>query len=260
MEFHFAAGLSYRGTAFNGWQRQPGLPTVQGTVEQALSRIADHDIGLSVAGRTDAGVHATGQVIAFTSPVNRSPEVWQRGLNGLTPDGIRVNWVQAVDAAFHPRYRATARTYQYVFFDQARENPFLQELAWCTDALNADRMHQQAQSLLGEQDFSSFRAAGCQSLTPFRRVDRCEVRRCGGLVVMEITANAFLLHMVRNIASALRDIGRDHDVESMASRLGRRDRRKLGITAPPQGLYLVQVAYPEQAFPESPQPSFLPDY
>ena len=150
---------------------------------------------------------------------------------------------------FHPRYDATARRYTYIFYDQQRTDPFISGLAWCCAPLDADAMHQQAQCLLGEHDFSSFRGAGCQSLTPMRRVDRVLVRRQGAFVVMEIEANAFLLHMVRNIASGLLNVGQGAASHHLADVLAAQDRTALGVTAPPQGLYLSQVRYPHTVLP-----------
>lgn len=256
----WALGLTYRGSQFHGWQRQPNCQTVQGALEQALSKMADQPIRSTVAGRTDKGVHACGQVVGFASNVDREASVWLRGLNGLTPEALQINWVTPVSDTFHPRYSATARTYQYLYADAAATHsglaPFLRELAWCCPALDVDAMHRAAQGLLGEHDFSSFRGAGCQSMTPVRRVDRIEVARHQGWVVMTIEANAFLLHMVRNIARALHDVGVGHQPADLVDLLQARDRTRLGATAPPDGLYLTRVSYPGFALPEPAQPWF----
>ena len=248
--FRYALAVQYAGGEFHGWQRQRDVPTVQGTLEQAASKLADEPVTLQVAGRTDAGVHAVGQISSFSC--SRAPDTrnWQRGLNSLTPKSIHVIWVRAVPAEFHPRYDATSRRYTYVFYDQQRTDPFVAGLAWCCDVLDADAMHRQAQCLLGEQDFSSFRGAGCQSLTPMRRVDQVSVRRQGAYVVMDIVANAFLLHMVRNIASGLLSVGRGAANGYLADVLAARDRSALGVTAPPQGLYLSEVCYSSVALPK----------
>ncbi len=253
---HYAFGVTYNGERFHGWQRQNDVPTVQGELEQALSRIANCDTHITVAGRTDAGVHATGQVAAFFSQAKRSLHDWQRGLNALTPSDISVDWVVETSPGFHPRYSATARRYKYVFHDIGRVHPLLVNRVWGCTRLDADAMHRGAQNLLGEHDFSSFRGAGCQSLTPMRRVNRCEVLRHGDFVVMEIEANAFLLHMVRNIASALHAVGRG-DCVDLSKLLALRDRTQLGATAPPEGLYLVGVSYPEFDLPAPATLSFL---
>ena len=263
----YAVGLSYHGAAYHGWQRQADLPTVQGEIEAALSRVADHPVSISVAGRTDAGVHASGQVIAFDSVSNRTVADWLRAGNGLTSDAIRFNWVQPVSADFHPRYSAAARRYVYLYSDISRDqraapDPHLSGLTWGTPDLDPDRMHREGQALLGEHDFTSFRAAGCQSLTPLRRVNRLSVSRQGPFVVFEIEANAFLLHMVRNIASALKDIGSDptRPDGEIASLLAAKDRRQVGKTAPPQGLYLASVSYPDFDLPEDRAPGLIQDF
>ena len=162
-----------------------------------------------------------------------------------------MQWVQPVPKEFHARYSAVARRYCFVFHDSGVPNPLLVDRAWQTAPLDADAMHRAAQALLGEQDFSAVRGAGCQSLTPVRRVDQCIVRREGGFVVLEIQANAFLLHMVRNIARLLHDVGRGEPV-SVAGLLAGRDRTRLGATAPPQGLYFARSVYPGTHFPEPP--------
>ena len=248
---NWVLGLAYRGSNFSGWQRQPDQRTVQGELEAVLSQIADANITVHVAGRTDAGVHATGQIISFQSDAARSAKDWLRGGNGLTGDDIQIHWVERAETEFHPRYSALARTYTYLFYDQApRGDVFFGDLTWCTDTLDADAMHRAAQDLLGEQDFSSFRAAGCQSTTPMRRLDRCVITRHGNLVSMEITANAFLLHMVRNIATALHSVGRGEPLDIRAL-MAARDRTLLGATAPAEGLYLSHVRYQEN-WPDCP--------
>lgn len=247
--YHYALAVQYAGGDFSGWQRQPHVETVQGVLENALSSIANEAISLSVAGRTDAGVHATAQIAGFTSSVAPDQRNWRRALNALTADSIRVTWVCQVAADFHPRYSATSRRYTYVFYDHQQHDPFVHHLAWCCEPLDADHMHRQAQQLLGEHDFSSFRGAGCQSLSPNRRVDQVWVYRRRGFVVMEIEANAFLLHMVRNIASALRDVGRGANPHDVSVLLEQRNRAAVGATAPPQGLYLSRVRYPDIELP-----------
>ena len=254
---HFACCVQYHGGSFRGWQRQQEHSSVQGELERALSTVANEPIFLRAAGRTDAGVHATGQVAAFSTRADRSVAEWLRGVNGLTSDAIQIDWLQPVADDFHPRFDAVARRYTYLFHDRGRSHPFLNELAWCTDALDENAMHVEAQAFLGEQDFSSFRGAGCQSLTPMRRVDRCEVRREGDVVIMNIEANAFLLHMVRNIASGLHNVGSGAPRGYIQELLMLKDRQKLGITAPAQGLYLAGVSYPKQRFPDPPLPPLI---
>ena len=252
-----AAGISYRGTNYHGWQYQPQRPSVQGIVEAAASKIENAPIHVLVAGRTDAGVHATGQVIAFTSQQQRDEATWFRGLNALTPNDIRIDWVRAVPEDFHPRYAATARRYVYLFLDKGSQpDPMLEDQVWSCLPLDADAMDRAAQALIGEHDFSSFRGSGCQSLTPMRRVNRLRVTRQGSFVVMMVEANAFVLHMVRNLASALHDIGIGRHLE-ITSLLRARDRTLLGRTAPPQGLYLQHVEYPQHDVPGGLLPAII---
>ena len=256
---HWALGVSYNGARYHGWQRQQDtLKTVQGQLETALSKIADEPIRTTAAGRTDAGVHATAQVAGFASNSNRDKETWLRGLNGLTDDDLSINWVSEVDEKFHARYAASSRRYHYVFHDQGRfADPHMTQRVWHCGELDADAMHREAQALLGEHDFSSFRAAGCQSSTAQRQVNACSVRRSGEFVVMHIEANAFLLHMVRNIASALHDVGRGQATRTLHDLLALKDRTALGVTAPSDGLYLTGVGYTEYSFPEGRLPAFL---
>lgn len=246
-----ALGIEYDGTPFHGFQYQLNAPSVQGALEVALTRIADQPVRLSAAGRTDAGVHATGQVVGFASPVSRPLAAWVRGTNSHTPNGLKVRWARQVDAAFHARYSAVARRYQYVYHESATPSPLLAGRVVTRAApLDAAAMHRAAQALVGEHDFSAYRAAGCQSLSAHRCVHRIFVSRAQQFVVIDVTANAFLLHMVRNIAGALCQVGEGRRGEDWpgALLLGR-DRTVLGPTAPPQGLYLVDVDYPGYDLP-----------
>ncbi len=253
----YALGLSYDGSQFHGWQRQQlDTPTVQAVLETALSRIADHHVATRVAGRTDAGVHATGQVAAFSTDAARTLHDWQRGLNALSPTTVHINWVCEVPAVFHPRYSAVARRYVYLYHDTGSTTPFLNHHVWQCKPLDADAMHRAAQILIGEHDFSSFRGAGCQSLTPMRRVNRVSVTRRGHWVIMEIEANAFLLHMVRNVARALHDVGLGKALH-LDKLLAAQNRTLLGATAPPDGLYLSRVSYPDFDLPEPAAVPFL---
>jgi tRNA pseudouridine38-40 synthase len=179
-------------------------------------------------------------------------------MNALTPTSINVDWVVPVDKTFHPRYSAVSRRYIYVFHDIGRTHPMLQKRVWGCAPLDADAMHRAAQSLLGEHDFSSFRGARCQSSTPKRRVNSAMVARRGAFVTLEIEANAFLLHMVRNIATAMHAVGSHRASMTIDDLLAVSDREQLGPTAPPDGLYLVDVAYPGFTLPKSPGIPFLP--
>ncbi len=257
-----ALGIEYDGSAFNGFQLQRHVPTVQGALETALSRVAACPVRVTPAGRTDTGVHATGQVVGFAPFTERPLKAWVRGANALLPEGVRVTWARAVDANFSARYSAVARRYMYLFAESAYEHeatsPLLRRRVFEVRRLDDGAMHRAAQFLLGEQDFSAVRGAGCQSRSAFRCVHRVSVQRAGPLVVLDITANAFLLHMVRNIAGVLAQVGDGRRPESwVAELLARRDRTVAGATAPPDGLYLVHVRYPGYDFPEPPPPPLL---
>jgi tRNA pseudouridine38-40 synthase len=253
-----ALGIEYDGGAFSGYQYQAHAPSVQGTLQDALSQVAAAPVVLSAAGRTDAGVHATHQVVAFDTPNERRMDAWVRGTNALTPDAVAVLWAREVPSDFHPRYQATARRYMYLFYDAFAASPLLVRRVTFSRKLLDERMHGAAQALLGEQDFSAFRAAGCQSNTPMRCVHRLSVQRAGDFVLIDITANAFLLHMVRNIAGALLAVGEGRrPPDWIADLLNGRDRTRSAPTAAPDGLYLVDVHYPDQTFPAGRPPAVL---
>lgn len=255
---HLALGVEYDGSAFSGFQLQKSSPSVQGALETAFTRIADAPIRLAAAGRTDAGVHATGQVVGFATPVTRPLDAWRRGVNSLTPAAVKIRWAQEVDAAFHARYRASARRYMYLWYEDRARSPSIDGWAVNTPRLDDEAMHRASHALIGEHDFSSFRGAGCQSQSAHRCVHTIAVRRHGSLVVLDITANAFLLHMVRNVAAGLAQVGSgSRPPEWLAELLLHRDRGGLGPTAPARGLYLVGVRYPGYRFPAAPAPGPL---
>ncbi len=245
-----ALGVEYDGSAFRGFQLQRNAPSVQGALEAALSKIANRSVRIAAAGRTDAGVHATGQVVSFSAPVERPLSAWLRGTNALTPPGVKVRWVCAVADAFHARYSAVARRYQYLYCEDDVPSPLLAGRVTPVGALDDEAMHRAAQALVGEHDFSTFRAAGCQSLSAHRLVHHVAVHRAECFVVLDVTANAFLLHMMRNLAGALRRVGEGREPESwIAEILACRDRALAGRTAPADGLYLVDVSYPGYDLP-----------
>jgi tRNA pseudouridine38-40 synthase len=219
---------------------------VQREVERALSAVADHAVEVTAAGRTDAGVHALGQVAHFDSTAVRTPRAWMLGANAVLPGEISVRWVVPVKHEFHARYSALSRTYLYRIVNQPGRPALLRRrVCWVRRPLDAGAMHAAAQAVLGEHDFSSFRAAECQSKSTLRRVMRIAVERRGTSVDLTVRANAFLHHMVRNIAGALISVGTGrHAVPWLAELLAARDRRLGAATAPPQGLYLAQVEYP----------------
>ncbi|MGY6553835.1 MAG: tRNA pseudouridine(38-40) synthase TruA [Wenzhouxiangella sp.] len=248
----FAAAVEYDGSGFFGWQRQRQTPTVQACLEDALSRVADHSVQVHCAGRTDTGVHARCQVVHFDTSAERSERSWVLGTNTHLAPGISLLWLRAVEADFHARFSARRRRYHYRILNRW-VRPALERgrVAWVRHPLDAERMHAGAQLLLGEHDFSSFRAAGCQSRSPVRTVHAVAVRRCAHEIHVDIEANAFLYHMVRNIAGALIRVGRGLEpVAWMADLLQRRDRTAGGVTAPPEGLYFVAPSYPD--FPALP--------
>ncbi|ROH85637.1 tRNA pseudouridine(38-40) synthase TruA [Stagnimonas aquatica] len=255
----WAARIEYQGAAYAGWQRLAHIRSVQGELEQALGQIAAHPVQVFAAGRTDAGVHGLGQVVHFDSPSTRTPLAWLLGSNVHLPDDIALRWVQPVAAHFHARYLALARRYRYVFLNsRARSALLAGRVTFWPRALDEQRMHAAAQALLGERDFSAFRDSECQSPTPFRNVSAIRVWRSGEFVVMDIRANAFLHHMVRNIAGTLAEVGQGKQPpEWVAEVLSSRQRRLAGMTAPADGLYFVGPEYPaEFGLPAPPEPWF----
>jgi tRNA pseudouridine38-40 synthase len=244
-----ALALEYEGSHFFGWQaqRQSRLLTVQETLEAALSRIAATPIKAICAGRTDTGVHASHQVVHFDTPVARTASAWVLGGNTHLPASIAIKWAREVPVDFSARFSAIARRYRYIILNRPLRSAHTAHLATLIyQPLDAELMHREAQCLLGEQNFSSFRGAGCQSNTPMRNMHFVEVSRRGDYVIVDIQANAFLLHMVRNIVGTLLAVGSGRQaVGWTAEILAAQDRTRAAATAPPQGLYLVDVLYPE---------------
>jgi tRNA pseudouridine38-40 synthase len=243
-----ACRIEYDGSRYNGWQSQPhaGVVTVQDQLERALTEIASAPVRVHCAGRTDTGVHAFSQIIHFDAPVTRSCKAWVVGGNANLPRDIRIHWATPVDRGFHARFSAVARCYRYVIANTPIQSALLlRQTTWHRRQLDELAMHTAALTLLGEQDFSAFRAASCQSSTPMRNVHSVSVKRCGDLVILEIVANAFLHHMVRNVAGVLLAVGDNRKpVGWVAQLLAGRDRSAGAETAPPTGLYLVDVEYP----------------
>jgi len=243
-----AARVEYHGGHYHGWQAQTHLSvaTVQEEVESALGTVAGTSVRIICAGRTDTGVHGFGQIIHFDAPVQRSPKAWCIGANRYLPAGVRLHWVTPVAAEFHARFSAVSRRYRYLVLTTPTRSALIEGLVcWSRQALNLEPMNVAASALLGEQDFSAFRAAGCQSATAIREVKHCVVERMGDYVVIDITANAFLHHMVRNIAGSLLAVGSGRcSAEWFVQTLHGRDRKVAAETAPAAGLYLVGVAYP----------------
>jgi tRNA pseudouridine38-40 synthase len=242
-----AVGIEYDGTRYAGWQHQPGLQTVQNCVQKALSAVADHPVSVTAAGRTDAGVHACSQVAHFDTVASRPVRGWVLGANSHLPPDIAINWALEVEPSFHARHTAQGRTYRYCMLRRATRPAILRDrVCWTRAALDAEAMHEGAQALVGEHDFSSFRAVECQSTTAMRHVEAIAVRSDGPLVVLEISANSYLHHMVRNIAGTLMTVGAGERPPAwVAETLAARDRTRAGITAPASGLYLWRVRYPK---------------
>lgn len=241
-----ALGIEYDGCQYHGWQKQAGLHTVQQSIESAISQVAQQDIEIICAGRTDTGVHASGQVIHFDTEVDRNMRAWIHGSNTFLPKDICVQWAKRVPEDFHARYSAQSRTYRYLICDQPiRPALFRGNVTWQYRALNHEFMAEAAAYLIGENDFTSFRSSDCQSLSPMRCIKAISVMRHQGHVQIDITANAFLHHMVRNIAGVLMAVGGGKKTISWVKEvLEAKDRRLGAETAPPYGLYLINVEYP----------------
>ncbi|MDX1442389.1 MAG: tRNA pseudouridine(38-40) synthase TruA [Gammaproteobacteria bacterium] len=243
-----AFGIEYDGSDYSGWQWQPHAKSVQETLEKAAAKVANHEVNLTCAGRTDAGVHALCQVAHFDTDADRSERSWVLGVNSNLPKSINILWARRMPDDFHARYSAIGRSYRYVILNRwTRSAIDADRVTWCYHRLDAERMHEAAQYLIGEHDFSSFRAVACQSKSPMRCVEEISVQRDGNRVVMHVRANAFLHHMVRNIAGVLMTIGKgDRPVEWVKEVLEARDREQGGVTAAPHGLYFLKAHYPEK--------------
>ncbi|MDH1261667.1 tRNA pseudouridine(38-40) synthase TruA [Pseudomonas sp. GD03944] len=248
--FKVALGVEYKGSRYRGFQRQrAGVPSIQESLEKALSKVAGGaPITLSCAGRTDALVHASGQVVHFDTTVERSMHAWIMGANMNLPSDISVTWAKLMPAHFDARFCAMARRYRYVIYnDQIRPAHMAEEVTWNHRPLDIERMREAAQVFLGTHDFSAFRARQCQAKSPIKTVHHLQLLQHGRFIVLDIRANAFLHHMVRNIAGVLMTIGTgERPVEWAREVLETGVRRTGGVTAHPYGLYLVQVDYPEE--------------
>jgi tRNA pseudouridine38-40 synthase len=241
-----AVGIEYAGTRYAGWQRQDHAPSVQAEVEAALSRVADHEVLVTCAGRTDAGVHAVGQVVHFDTDARRALRSWVLGANVNLPNDIVVRYAAEVGDDFHARYSALSRSYRYVVLNRpVRPAVEAQRVAWIIEPLDVGRMRDGARHLVGEHDFSAFRAAQCQSKSPVRRLTELVIEQDGPHIVFRVTANAFLHHMVRNLVGTLLAVGTgEQPPDWVGEVLKNRVRAEAGITAPAGGLYLAGVRYP----------------
>jgi len=259
-----ALAIEYKGSDFHGFQSQPnGVKTVQQALEKALSFVANEPITLVCAGRTDAGVHATNQIIHFDTLAKRSPKAWVMGTRPHLPDTVSVKWAQDVRPQFHARFSALNRTYRYLISDAKTSSALLHDqITWSSRPLDEEKMREGAAHLVGRHDFTSFRATQCQAKSPIRQIHYLHIIRRGDLIVLEVQANAFLHHMVRNMAGVLMAVGAgDKPPTWVGEVLSAKDRSAGGVTARPFGLYLVSVDFPaEFNLPAvSPGPLFLPE-
>ncbi|WP_455816543.1 tRNA pseudouridine(38-40) synthase TruA [Pseudomonas cerasi] len=241
-----ALGIEYDGSCYYGWQRQQEVRSVQEKLEIALTKVANHPVEVVCAGRTDAGVHGTGQVVHFETTAQRKDAAWTLGVNTHLPADIAVRWVKAVPDDFHARFSATARRYRYMIYNQRLRPAILGGgITHFYHPLDVEKMQRAGQCLLGENDFTSFRAVQCQSRTPMRNVMHLNVSRHGAYVVVDIKANAFVHHMVRNIVGSLMEVGCGNQPEGwIAELLAAKDRKLAAATGRAEGLYLVAVDYP----------------
>ena len=240
-----ALGVEYDGSKFYGWQRQKLAESVQETLEEAVSEIANRSVEVYAAGRTDSGVHATEQVVHFDTHAVRDSRSWIMGINVNLPHSISVLWAREMREDFHARHSAMSRCYRYVILDRpTRPSILSKKVTWTRDPLDHVRMQDAASFLKGTHDFSAYRASSCQSKSPVRTIHRLTVHRLGEFVYVDIVANGFLHHMVRNIAGVLMTIGKGEQEATWARTiLESRDREAGGVTGPAPGLYLVKVQY-----------------
>ncbi|UCV10802.1 tRNA pseudouridine(38-40) synthase TruA [Dechloromonas denitrificans] len=240
-----ALGVEYCGTAFHGWQSQPGGETVQDALEKALASICGQPVSVICAGRTDAGVHGTNQVVHFDAPVERPVTAWVRGVNAHLPETVAVRWAQPVSDEFHARFSARGRRYRYLLLNRPQRPGLWQgRLGWFHLPLDLAAMQDAAGRLLGEHDFSAFRAAGCQAKTPVKTMWRADVRQFGNLFVFDFEASAFLHHMVRNLVGSLVYVGKANQSPAwIDALLQARDRTQSAPTFSPDGLYFRGPIY-----------------
>lgn len=255
-----ALGISYDGKDWQGWQKQPHRLTIQDQLEDAIENFLRVRVDTVCAGRTDTGVHATGQVVHLDTDITRTAESWVRGLNALLPRSIGVQWAHSVDRDFHARFSATSRSYSYVLLNSRIRQPLWDRRAgWVFQSLDLDAMQKASLSLIGEHDFSSFRSSQCQAKSPIRKMHSIDFARFGDITVVSLRANAFLHHMVRNIIGALLQVGQGREPLTYIDHLLEvRDRTSGAPTFSPDGLYLTGVSYPGYQFQmESPLPTMI---
>ena len=243
-----ALGVQYDGKGWQGWQTQPHRQTVQDRLQQAIREFTQRDITVMCAGRTDAGVHALEQVVHLDTELERASLSWVRGVNSFLPPSIAVRWAHPVPSDFHARSSARARRYRYVLYNHPVRSPLLHGKAgWVFQPLSLDLMQEASRCLLGEHDFSAFRAAECQSITPVKTMQEITIEQRGHFFVFQFQADAFLHHMVRNLVGSLVYVGNGRNPPEWLQRilLGR-DRKVAAPTFRPDGLYLSKVIYEEK--------------
>lgn len=240
--------VEYDGSQYHGWQAQPELRTVQQVLEKALTKVADNEINLVCAGRTDTGVHATNQIIHFDCTKIRPIRSWIHGANSFLPKDVCIIGGKEMPETFNARYSALSRRYRYIIYNSAiRPSLMRSNVTWQYRHIDYKLMQTASDYLLGEKDFTSFRSVECQSKTPMRNIHNLQVTRKGNLIIIDITANAFLHHMVRNIAGVLIAVGSGKQPPNWVDEVLQGKDRRLGAeTAPPYGLYLVAVTYPKE--------------
>ena len=244
----YALCVEYDGTDYCGWQRLSHAPSVQEEVEKSLSKVANHSVDIVCAGRTDSGVHGIGQVIHFESDSDRNDKAWLLGGNTNLPSSISFQWVKTVNDDFHARFSALERRYRYIILNRKARPALLHErVTWFHSALDERKMQKAADRLIGEMDYSSFRASGCQARHANREIKEVKITRYGDYITIDICANAFLYHMVRNIVGSLFEVGMEKkSPEWFTELLAIKDRTQAGVTAPACGLYFVSVSYPKK--------------
>ncbi len=238
-------GIEYDGSPYSGWQSQLGEPTVQDALQAALSEIASEKMSVMAAGRTDTGVHGIEQIVHFDSHVARPMQAWVRGVNALLPKSIAVRWAHPVSDDFHARFSAQGRSYRYFLLNRSTRSALhAGKVGWFHAPLDLAKMQQAAQCLLGTHDFSAFRASQCQAKSPIKTLRQLEITREGDMLIFDVSADAFLHHMVRNLVGCLVYVGKGkYPVEWMTQVLQSRDRKLAAPTFSPDGLYLRHVKY-----------------
>ena len=247
MRVKIALGIEYHGTAYHGWQKQPACESVQETLEQALSVVAGEPIEVHCAGRTDAGVHAIAHVVHFDTHAIRADHAWMLGGNMYLPPTIRVKWAKGVPEDFHARFKALKRRYHYWIYNAPTASAILyRRVTWHVQPLDENLMQEAVNVLLGEHDFSSFRGRDCQASSPIRTIYSAQIKRHREFLCLDICADGFLHHMVRNIVGVLFKVGNGKEKPDWtATVLASKDRTQAAMTAPPDGLYLANITYPD---------------